>query len=78
MKRRPEASGIDRVRSPDTRYGPGRPLGVQGRIIAQTTGHKSMTGLTRYIRVASPFNENAARASNSAAEYDQVGLCLFE
>jgi hypothetical protein len=36
--------------------------GVQERVIAQTTGHKSMTVLRRYIREGSLFNENAASA----------------
>ena len=36
--------------------------GVQERVIAQTTGHKSMTVLRRYIREGSLFNENAAAA----------------
>jgi hypothetical protein len=36
--------------------------GVQERVIAQTTGHKSMTMLRRYIREGSLFNENAASA----------------
>jgi hypothetical protein len=36
---------------------------VQERVIAQTTGHKSMTtGLRRYTREGSLFNENAAAA----------------
>lgn len=36
--------------------------GVQERVIAQTTGHKSMTMLRPYIREGSLFNENAAAA----------------
>jgi site-specific recombinase XerD len=36
--------------------------GVQERVIAQTTGHKSMTVLRRYIREGNLFNENAAAA----------------
>jgi len=36
--------------------------GVQERVIAQTTGHKSMTVLRRYIREGNLFNENAASA----------------
>jgi integrase len=35
---------------------------VQERVIAQTTGHKSMTVLRRYIREGNLFNENAAAA----------------
>jgi hypothetical protein len=31
-------------------------------VIAQTTGHKSMTVLRRYIREGNLFNENAAAA----------------
>jgi hypothetical protein len=31
-------------------------------VIAQTTGHKSMTVLRRYIREGNLFNENAASA----------------
>lgn len=36
--------------------------GIQERVIAQTTGHKSMTVLRRYIREGNSFNENAASA----------------
>jgi integrase len=36
--------------------------GVQERVIAQTTGHKSMTVLRRYIREGNLFTENAASA----------------
>jgi hypothetical protein len=36
--------------------------GVQERVIAQTTGHKSMTVLRRYIREGNLFNENTAAA----------------
>src|SRR3984957_5910881 len=36
--------------------------GVQERVIAQTTGHKSMTVLRRYIREGNLFSENAAAA----------------
>jgi site-specific recombinase XerD len=36
--------------------------GVQARVIAQTTGHKSMTVLRRYIREGDMFRENAAAA----------------
>src|SRR5580698_10102171 len=36
--------------------------GVQERVIAQTTGHRSMTVLRRYIREGNLFNENAASA----------------
>jgi integrase len=36
--------------------------GVQERVIAQTTGHKSMTVLRRYIGEGTLFNENAASA----------------
>jgi hypothetical protein len=36
--------------------------GVQEGVIAQTTGHKSMKVLRRYIRVGNLFNENAAAA----------------
>jgi hypothetical protein len=32
------------------------------RVIAQTTGHKSMTVLRRYIREGAMFRENAASA----------------
>jgi integrase len=34
--------------------------GVHERVIEQTTGHKSMTVLRRYIREGSLFSENAA------------------
>jgi integrase len=34
--------------------------GVQERVIAQITGHESMTVLRRYIREGNVFNENAA------------------
>jgi len=34
----------------------------QERVIAETTGHKSMTVLRRYIREESAFNKNAASA----------------
>jgi hypothetical protein len=33
--------------------------GVQERVIAATTGHKSMTVLRRYIREGPIFSENA-------------------
>ncbi len=36
--------------------------GVHERVIAQTTGHKSMSVLGRYIREGNLFNENAATA----------------
>ena len=36
--------------------------GVQERVIALTTGHKSMTVLRRYIREGKLFSENAAAA----------------
>jgi integrase len=36
--------------------------GVQERVIAQTTAHKSMTVLRRYIREGNLFTENAASA----------------
>jgi integrase len=36
--------------------------GVQERVIAQTTGHRSMTVLRRYIREGNLFTENAASA----------------
>jgi site-specific recombinase XerD len=36
--------------------------GVQERVIAQTTGHKSMMVLRKYIREGNLFNENAAAA----------------
>ena len=32
------------------------------RLIAQTTGHRSMTVVRRYIREGNLFNENAASA----------------
>ena len=37
-------------------------VGVQELVIAQTTGHKSMTVLRRYTREGNLFNENAASA----------------
>lgn len=36
--------------------------GVSERVIAQTTGNKSMTVLRRYIREGNLFSENAAAA----------------
>jgi integrase len=36
--------------------------GVQERVIAATTGHRSMTVLRRYIRDGNLFSENAAAA----------------
>jgi hypothetical protein len=36
--------------------------GVQERVIAATTGRKSMTVLRRYIREGNLFNQNAASA----------------
>ena len=71
---KPESEGVHhdlRIASADLSELPDRPLraglataaaGVQERVIAQTTGHKSMTVLRRSIREGSLFNESAAAA----------------
>jgi hypothetical protein len=36
--------------------------GVEERVIAQQTGHRSMLVLRRYVRAGEPFRQNAAAA----------------
>jgi integrase len=67
VKRRAELAGMDpsEVSGHSLRAGlatAAAAAGVQERIIAQTTGHKSMTVLRRYIREGDMFRENAAAA----------------
>jgi site-specific recombinase XerD len=67
VKRRAKDTGIDpaEVSGHSLRAGlatAAAAAGVQERVIAQTTGHKSMTVLRRYIREGKLFSENAASA----------------
>jgi site-specific recombinase XerD len=67
VKRRAELAGMDpsEVSGHSLRAGlatAAAAAGVQERVIAATTGHKSMTVLRRYIREGNLFNENAASA----------------
>jgi len=63
VKRRAQLTGMDpaEVSGHSLRAGlatAAASAGVQERVIAQTTGHKSMTVLRRYIREGNLFNEN--------------------
>ena len=67
VKRRAEMAGMDptEVSGHSLRAGlatSAAAAGVQERVIAQTTGHKSMAVLRRYIGEGDLFNENAASA----------------
>lgn len=67
IKRRAEEAGLDptTVSGHSLRAGlatAAAAAGVSERVIAQTTGHRSMTVLRRYIRTGSLFTENAAAA----------------
>ena len=67
IKRRAQEAGIDpsSVSGHSLRAGlatSAAAAGVSERVIAQTTGHRSMTVLRRYIRSGSLFSENAAAA----------------
>lgn len=67
VKRRAESAGMDPVEVSGHSLRAGlataaAAAGVPERVIAQTTGHKSMTVLRRYIREGNLFNENAAAA----------------
>ena len=67
VKRRAELAGMDpsQVSGHSLRAGlatAAAAAGIPERVIAQTTGHKSMTVLRRYIREGDMFRENAAAA----------------
>jgi integrase len=67
VKRRATLAGIDpdSVSGHSLRSGlatAAASAGVSERVIAMTTGHKSMTVLRSYIRAGSLFSENAAAA----------------
>jgi integrase len=67
VKRRAEKAGMDpsEVSGHSLRAGlatAAAAAGVQERLIAQTTGHRSMEVLRRYIREGDMFRDNAASA----------------